>query len=119
MKHLFYLMAIFPIMWETLNVVAVKKTQNFIKSNKGKKPDEISGNYRILAFFMIFYTCWILTGLFTFQWPVFIMLFVFGLIPKKYIWYRWIDSFLSLVVLIFIVINAYHFKIDIFKLIFN
>lgn len=120
MKHVFYFLTIFPILWEVMNLVSINKTHQFalgLKAMKGKMYDEYSSSQKSFSIYMIGYIIWNFIGFFSFQWTVFLVLFLFGLIPKKYIWYRWIDSLISLVVLIFIVLNAYHFKIDIWQLV--
>ena len=119
MKHVFYFLTIFPILWEVMNLVNINKTHQFalgLKAMKGKKYDEYSSSQKSFTICMIGYIIWNFIGIFSFQWTVFLGLFLFGLIPKKYIWFRWIDSLISLVVLIFIVLNAYHFKIDVWEL---
>lgn len=119
MKHVFYFLTIFPILWEVMNLVSINKTHQFalgLKAMKGKKYDEYSSSQKSFSICMIGYIIWNFIGFFSFQWTVFLALFLFGLIPKKYIWFRWIDSLISLAVLIFIVLNAYHFKIDVWEL---
>lgn len=119
MKNVFYFLTIFPILWEVMNLVSINKTHQFVlglKAMKGKKYDEYLSSQKSFSICMIGYIIWNFIGFFSFQWTVFLGLFLFGLIPKKYIWFRWIDSFISLSVLIFIVLNAYHFKIDVWEL---
>lgn len=118
MKHLFYFLTIFPILWEVMNLVSINKTHQFaltFKTMKGKKFDEWTSSQKSFSICMIGYIIWNFIGFFSFQWIVFLGLFLFGLIPKKYAWYRWIDSLVSFIVLCFIVLNAYHFKIDVWE----
>lgn len=119
MKHVFYFLTIFPILWEVMNLVSINKTHQFalgLKAIEDKKYYEYSSSQKSFTICMTGYIIWDFIGFFSFQWTVFLGLFLFGLIPKKYIWFRWIDSFISLVFLIFIVLNAYHFKIDVWEL---
>lgn len=118
MKHVFYFLTIFPILWEVMTLVNLNKTHQFVlslKAMKGKKFDEFTSSQKLFPICMIGYIIWTFIGFFSFQWVVFLLLFLFGLIPKKYAWYRWIDSFISFIVLCFIVLNAYHFKIDVWE----
>ena len=122
MKHVFYLLTIAPILWEAINLMGIKKTHNFLnnlKQIKGKEFSEWTENQKSFTICMIGYILWNFAGFFTFQWVLFVCLFLLGLLPKKYIWYRWLDSLISISILIFIIINAYHFKIDIWALILS
>ena len=115
MKHIFYFMAIAPIIWEAMNLSSIKRTHSFImgmRNMKGKKYDDYSSSQKAYSLCALGYIGWNFIGFFTFQWPIFVAFFMFGLIPKTNIYFRWIDSFISLGVLFFVVLNAYHLKID-------
>ena len=119
MKHIFYFFAFFAILWEGINIIYTKEIYKKvirIISLKKENFKELADGQKYFLFFMFGYFLWIFTGLFTFQWPIFLLLFLMGLIPKKWIVIRWIDAFISLVILIFILINAYHLHIDIFPI---
>ncbi len=115
MKHLFYFMAIAPIMWEAMNLSNIKRTHAFcmgMRNLKGKKYDDYTSSQRAYAVCAMGYIVWNFIGFFTFQWPIFVAFFLFGLIPKTNIYFRWIDSAISICVLFFVVLNTYHLKID-------
>jgi hypothetical protein len=115
-------MAIFPIIWEMINVVNVYKVHNFIENinkSKGLKFDEMTANQKGFSVMSIGYIAWIIAGLFTFQWSIFVCFLVIGMIPKIFAWYRWVDSFVTLIALMFVIINAYHLQIDVNTLIIN
>ena len=119
MKHIFYFFAFFAILWEGINIIYTKEIYKKvirIISLKKENFKELADGQKYFLFFMFGYFLWIFTGLFTFQWPIFLLLFLMSLIPKKWIVIRWIDAFISLVILIFILINAYHLHIDIFPI---
>ena len=121
MKHIFYFLTILPIIWEIANLTNTKRVHDFafnLRKMKGKKITEYTQKQKEIVFWMLGYIIWNFIGLFTFQWPVFLVFFLIGLIPKRVMWFRWIDSFISLIILLFIVLNAYHFKIDIWNLFF-
>jgi len=118
MKHIFYFLTIFPIFWELHNLFNIKKTHQFfleIKANKGKNFDEWTENRKYFSVLMLGYIFWNFIGFFSSQWVLFVSMFLLGLIPKKYIWHRWIDSLISFLILCFIILNAYHFKIDVWQ----
>jgi hypothetical protein len=115
MKHLFYFMTIAPIIWEAMNLTNIKRTHAFsmgLRAMKGKKYDDYSSSQKTYAICAMGYIAWNFVGFFTFQWPLFVAFFLFGLIPKTNIYFRWVDSFISLIVLFFLVLNSYHLHID-------
>lgn len=115
MKHLFYFIAILPLLWEMINLLNVKRAHNFHKRMKLKKGFEsFTSPEKSLSFLSLGYLIWIFIGLFSFQWIVFLAIIMLSLIPKKLIVIRWIDSLISFILLLFILLNAYHFKIDVF-----
>lgn len=116
MKHIFYFITIFPLIWEMSTVLNIKKYHKFYKSFKGKKFDNYNGNQKAVGILTLGYILWSFIGLFTFQWMVFVVFILMSFIPKKFIILRWIDAFLSVLILLFIIINAYHFKIDFWQL---
>ena len=112
MKHIFYFLAIFPILWEVTNIQDVKRTHNFILSFKTKDKKNLTAKHLTFIIFALSYFVWVFFGLLTFQWPVFLLFFAMSFVPKLNIFTRFVDSIISLIILIFIVLNAYHFKID-------
>jgi len=114
MKHIFYFLAIFPLIWELIVMFNIKKIWNFLKFFKNEKANGFSSNQKSCLFFMIGYIIWNFIGFFTFQWPLFVFLFLLGIVPKYRIWVRWLDSLISFILVFFIILNAYHLKIDIF-----
>ncbi len=120
MRHIYYFMAIFPILWELYTLQNILKVHNFSKKfkkdAKDKKFDEWTDSQKALSIFMIGYLVWAFIGLFSSQWILFLFIFVISFIPKVNITIRWIDSFISVLVFLFILLNTYHFHIDIIKL---
>jgi hypothetical protein len=69
---------------------------------------------------MVGYIVWIFVGLFSsINWAVFLIMIFMSFIPKKTIWFLAIDSFITSVLLLFVILNQYHLKIDVFELIKN
>ena len=123
MTHVFYVFGIFFIIYSMMMVVSPKKYNDFLKQIKDKqdkqeKPDTtvaLTGCF--IALVSIGYLFWLVIGLLTFQWPVFVSLIVLSFIPAKHYVIRFFKSFLILLVLVFILLNAYHFNIDVLSLI--
>ena len=113
MTTLFYLFGILAILWEFAVLTDTNKIHYFL-GNKEKNKD--NDNYTNLSFLMLGYFLWAIVGLFSSQWILFLVLIVLSIIPTKHIVLRWIDSLLSLLILLFILINKFHLHIDILSL---
>lgn len=112
----------FPILWEGMCLSSPNKLYAFTQSIKllGKKDvkfDEWTTDQKTVSILLLGYWVWLFIGLFTFQWPVFLLFLLLGLIPKNFLFVRLIDSAFSLILLFFILINAYHLKIDVWNVI--
>lgn len=118
MKHIFYFFTFLPILWELMNLTSIKKVHQFVKSFKNNEGEK-TFTQSTFSFFMVGYIVWTIIGLITFQWFVFLLFLIYSLIPKVNIYHRWIDSLISVFILIFIILNAYHFHIDVWQLILN
>lgn len=84
-------------------------------------------SWEILPYYILLFL-WLFIGLYTFNWLIFVMYIVFiillsilnnVLLKMKItpIFLYWIDSFIFLVLSIFVIINSYHLKIDVSYLI--
>ena len=115
MKHIFYFLTIIPILWELRVISEPARVNDFIKrykETKGTKFEDRSANQKAFLFFSLFYTFWVFTGFLSSQWPLFILLFALGRITKTNVVVRFLDGAVSLIILMFIVLNAYHLNID-------
>lgn len=123
---LFYLGALMVLIWEANSFSDPKFTQKQ-EIDEGLSEDDklalkdldpkaiskiLSGC--LIVIFQLLYWAWNVAGFFTFQWPFFLVLFILGFIPKKAIWWIQLDAFISLVLVLFIVLNQAHFKIHLF-----
>jgi len=121
MIYIFYLFGFLAILWEFIQISRPHKMHEVAKTLKkaGKEGtvDDLPSNYKTLSFFMFGYIIWVFMGLFTAQWPIFLFLILISLIPKKYVLHRWVDSFVSLLLLLFAMINTFHLHIDLTSLI--
>lgn len=124
MIHLFYLSSIVFVIYSIFSMINPKKLTNFFSSFKELKNSKELTNDKIatgclLALISVFFLIWVLVGLLTFQWPLFILLLVLSYIPARHYVIRFIKSFVVTNLLIFILLNAYHFNIDVFDFIKN
>jgi hypothetical protein len=118
MTSLFYLMAILPIALELSVLVRPRKHVNFKKRvlAPGYKMDTKGA---IFVGVYLYYFGWCLIGLASSQWLLFLALILLSLIATlinkvksiELVW-TFIDALLSLVILIFILINKFHLHIS-------
>ena len=141
MKHIFYLIGVYFVLYELLWVISpqdqvdkAKKAEKLNKDFKGKKSCEWSEEYKDLVYKnivnFVFVFGWIIMGLFTFQWIIFLFKLAFYFIiihpisrltkySLAYTILHWINSLIGLVLALFIIINAYHLKINVTEIFFN
>ena len=123
MKNIYYFLTIFPILWETISLTDNKRVYEFVKSyytrHKQNPIPPLTSNQKTYATLSLGYILWAYIGLFGSQWIVFIILISLSYMPKKYKVIRYIDALLSILLLIFMILNVYHFKIDLWEWIKN
>lgn len=120
MKHLFYLIGVAPILWEAMGVFDPLRFHKFsqsMKKLKGVKFDDYTKTQQYVSMLMLFYMVWIVAGFLSTQWVSFILIFLISLIPKPFVWIRFLDHLITFLLLVFIIINAYHLKIDLWAFI--
>jgi energy-coupling factor transporter transmembrane protein EcfT len=116
MNHIFYFLAIFAIIWESLVVTNPRKVGDFVKSFRATKDKTTMQN--TYSFFALGYILWIIIGFFSSQWVLFLAMFLMSyIIPKRWVVTRFLDALISLSILIFMVINVYHLHIDVHELV--
>jgi uncharacterized membrane protein YqaE (UPF0057 family) len=112
-------MAILAILFEAAAIMNIKRIHDFSTKLKAKKKEGYTSTDISYTFLMFGYGVWCVVGFFSSQWILFVLLFCLSFIPKKWIIIDWIDSFISFILLVFILINVYHLHIDLFNLIFK
>lgn len=117
MGNVFYLFAFVAIVWELITVTSPRRVVNFQKRFNENTKDfgDWEQNQRLVGVFMLCYIAWTLIGLLSSQWIIFLSLLALGLIPKGMVVWRWIDSVISLALLIFMLLNVFHLHIDLLQ----
>lgn len=122
MKTLFYLVGIFPIIFELMTVVQVRKVYNFNKKITEKRDNKIpltdwEEKEKTFVIYQLGYVLWVLVGLFTVNWPLFLLILILSTLPfmKKNIVTLWIDGLLTLSLLLLITLNSHYFNLDVFE----
>jgi hypothetical protein len=112
MTTLFYFLTIFPLLYEMIVVADTKKVHNFITNMKDKDVSVMTDKEKNFSILQFLYFVWTIIGLFTVNWPLFSLIFSLALIPKKNIYVKMLDGFLTFLVLLFILINYFHLNIN-------
>jgi hypothetical protein len=112
MTTLFYFLAIFPLMYEISTMGNMTKSHNFIMNLKNKEVSDFTEKEKNFSILQFLYFVWTVIGLFTVNWPVFSLIFFLALLPQKNMYLRLIDTFLTFLILLFIIINYFHLEIN-------
>lgn len=125
METFYYVFILLAIIWESGVVKAPSKVFNFRERLKDVteslvvgETDAYTPKQSSYIFFRFLYITWCLVGLFTSQWVLFTFIFMLGVIPKSNVFLTWLDAFLTLGLLFFILFNKYHLHLDIVSYIF-
>ena len=121
LKLLFFLPAIAFIYYEWIcisspgSIVAMRK----LMTDKEKKVKEWGPGETVYFIIHLCYTTWGLIGLLSSQWFLIGIIIVLGFIPKKWNWFVVLDSIITTILLVFIILNAFHFHINTFRVFMN
>jgi len=113
MDKLFYILYAFALIGELTHFAYPKdrliQVAKLKKQTKDKNVDEWPKDIRGTIAQSLIYMLLTLIGLFTFQWYAFVVILLFSAIPKRTWWWIRIDALISALIILFIVINKFHF----------
>lgn len=110
MTTIFYILIAFCLFFEVLNLAACKKVFAAVEKYKDKSDlTEISPVFAVWIMCNWIYLILCFIGLISSQWIGFLALIVLSLIPNTW---RIIDNILGIAILLFVLLNKYHFQID-------
>ena len=121
MTHIFYIGLIIFIIYEVYSFLNAEKI-NTRQTEYKDLPKDVNKEYFLwknggflikLSLFNMFYFIYVFVGIFSSQWLLFLAILLLSLIPKKTVAVRRIDSVLTIIILLFILINKYHLHINI------
>jgi hypothetical protein len=129
--YMFYFLIVIPIFYELCVLSESEKYTLFLDRLKNHKENilkdsDLFSKVLLIGCVNIFYFVYLVVGLFTSQWILFLFLFVlslFGFYFSKVkslsvcMWWHRVDSFLSVCILFFIIINKFHFHYDLWSMI--
>lgn len=119
MTHLFYILGVFLILAELLVLNDQKKVYHRLTVARRLKKAKIDFSlerygifYALFSVLGLYYFTYCLVGLMSSQWVLFAVLLFISFIPKPKLWLRYLDTIISVMILIFILLNKYHFHIN-------
>lgn len=121
MKTLFYLIAPIFIIYEMSHFSnpgqAISFKKKLTTTPREEMKDVLSGSDYLGIFTNLLYFFWILIGLMSFNWLIFLVLLIMSFIPKGYNKYAIkLDSLISALLIMFALINEYHLRINLLEL---
>lgn len=113
MEHVFYLLVSFFLAFEILSLFAVKKIHASVNKYRDlSNVQDMSATFAIYVVVNVIYFLACIVGLMSSQWVCFILILILSLFSKRHIVWRIIDGVISIMVLLFVILNKYHFHID-------
>lgn len=112
---LFYALTLWFVVYEISQYVDAKPNHAFIKKMKAiPDTDERwkDKKWRAVSLMNTAYFLWLLVGLTSFQWPVFLAVILLSFIPKHFVFIRKVDALLSALLLLFVIVNKYQLHLD-------
>lgn len=113
MEHVFYLLVSFFLAFEILSLFAVKKIHASVNKYRDlSNVHDMSATFATYYVVNVLYFLTCVIGLISSQWACFLLILALCFIPKRYLTWRIIDDVISILILLFVILNKYHFHID-------
>lgn len=113
MEHVFYLLVSFFLAFEILSLFAVKKIHASVNKYRDlSNVQDMSATFATYYVVNVLYFLTCVIGLISSQWACFLLILALCFIPKRYLTWRIIDGVISILILLFVILNKYHFHID-------
>lgn len=113
MEYVFYLLVSFSLAFEILSLFAVKKIHASVNKYRDlSNVQDMSATFATYYVVNVLYFLTCVIGLISSQWACFLLILALCFIPKRYLTWRIIDGVISILILLFVILNKYHFHID-------
>lgn len=128
LKFLFYSFGMIVLLyewWAIKNFGKIKEFNTKIGETNKKQVKDMTSDEKayvfkgcILVVFMMLYYLWVGVGLFTVQWPLFLLILIMSFVSQSKIMkdsssWNTIDSVITIILVIFMMVNAAQLKIDV------
>lgn len=120
MTHIFYMLLFVFILYEIFVFanaeIIINKKKEYKNTPEYDRLEYLSGNFNLVLYsaFNILYLLYVFVGLFSSQWSLFLLFLGMSFIPKDTVTKRKADAVISIMVLLFILLNKYHLHINLF-----
>lgn len=113
-KSLFYIFGILALYWEMMHITDTKEMLNFHKTmdNTLSTDGEFTSRMVVVSLLELGYVLWCFVGLFSINWLPFLILMVLRFIPQNNENIMRIVGISCFSVIVFVILNSYHFKIQ-------
>lgn len=113
MEHVFYLLVSFFLAFEILSLFAVKKIHASVNKYRDlSNVQDMSATFATYYVVNVLYFLTCVIGLISSQWACFLLILALCFISKRYLTWRIIYGVISILILLFVILNKYHFHID-------
>ena len=126
MTSIFYIIVLSFAIFEIAKLGNSKEIHTEVEINRRKRKEgkkisakDLSTTLGLFAIGDLFYFSICLIGLLSSQWIIFLVLILMGFVPKRYLILKRIDSIISIMLIIFIVLNKFHLHINILSYVGN
>jgi uncharacterized membrane protein len=103
----------FFLAFEILSLFAVKKIHASVNKYRDlSNVQDMSATFATYYVVNVLYFLTCVIGLISSQWACFLLILALCFIPKRYLTWRIIDGVISILILLFVILNKYHFHID-------
>lgn len=119
---IFYLSGLLFIILEIGSAQEAKKVLTYRERLRQDIKSKSTTIQKLYSFFQFLYMIWTFIGLFSSQWLLFILIILMSvgtsILKIKSIFLQRLDCWICASIMIFIIVNRYHFHLDLFHLIF-
>jgi len=114
LSDLFYALGLLGVLYEMYVISNPRRIHNFITNLKGVDVELQTTNQKAYGFCQMGYMVWAMIGMLSEQWIVFGLLLFTSIIPFRKLkeYGRFLDAIISLCIVLFLVLNHFHFKIN-------
>lgn len=113
MEHVFYLIVAFFLWFEILSLISVRKIHASVNKYRDlSNIQDMSATFATYYVVNVVYFLVCIVGLMSSQWICFLVILALSPISKRHISWRIIDGVISIMILLFVILNKYHFHID-------
>lgn len=105
----------FMVVMEFTSMRNPQHVLDVLEKSKGKEWEQYDRSTRVHAILNTMYAAWITIGAASDQFLLFGAVLLLSLVPKKWAWYIRIDAAITSAIILFMVLNHFHWKMDVWN----